>query len=235
MRFKRYMFLTLILFLTIFSISFVGATENVTYNQNTGEQSTLSMSDVDPIDGNLNTNVDSVDEADDDSLGKASEDTIDEIEIDGCLTDDNGTQLLRSSNDLEIKNVEIIGAEDGVEILGASNDEPVLGDNQYLYNDGTAQDVMDAIVRCSESNGGTVYLNGHTFSGGVTLTAGQYYSYRTGLYVSQTKNISIVNETTRLHLIRTAPAVCSCSSSRTRGYCLSAYAKRVLELLQQPT
>ena len=83
MRFKRCIFLTLMLFLTIFSISFVAASENVTYDQNTGELNTLSMSDVSPIEGTSNTlAVDSVDEASDNSLGTTSENEI-EIEKNG--------------------------------------------------------------------------------------------------------------------------------------------------------
>uniref|UniRef100_UPI00388F801F Cna B-type domain-containing protein n=1 Tax=Methanobrevibacter sp. TaxID=66852 RepID=UPI00388F801F len=173
MRFKRCMFLTLILFLTMFSVSFVGASENVAYDQNTGELNTLGMSDASPIEGTSNTlAVDSVavDSADDDSLGTASEEN--EIEINDSK--DNETKLLQSSNDVEIdddENLEILSAEKDFEILGA-NDEPVLGADQTPRGN-SMQDVMDAIIRCSESNGGTVYLNGGTYYGGATLTAGQ--------------------------------------------------------------
>ena len=100
MRFKRCMFLTLILFLTIFSISFVVASENVTYDQNTGELNTLSMSDANPFEGTSNTlAVDSIDEAGNNSLRTDSE--IDEIEIDGYK---KKTKLLLSSNNTEINN-----------------------------------------------------------------------------------------------------------------------------------
>ncbi|MBR4447767.1 Cna B-type domain-containing protein, partial [Methanobrevibacter sp.] len=177
MRFKRYLFLTLILFLTIFSISFVSASENATYNQNTGELTTLSMSDIDSIDENLKTvNLDSVEETDDSSLGKVNEDEIDEIESDDCL-DNNETQQLRSidestsvevlsaGNDLEVDNESLI-------ILGATIDEPVLGNNQYLNDgDATTERVMNAILECSRTGGGTVYLYGRTYSGTATADA----------------------------------------------------------------
>ena len=128
MRFKRCMFLTLILFLTIFSISFVVASENVTYDQNTGELNTLSMSDASPIRETSNTlAVDSIDEASYNSLGTDSEE--DEIEIDY----NNETNLLRSSNDVEIYNDDnIIGAENGKNILGAVNDLEI-DNNSLIY------------------------------------------------------------------------------------------------------
>ena len=57
------------------------ASENVTYDQNTGELNTLSMSDASPIRETSNTlAVDSIDEASYNSLGTDSEE--DEIEID---------------------------------------------------------------------------------------------------------------------------------------------------------
>ena len=148
MRFKRCIFLTLMLFLTIFSISFVAASENVTYDQNTGELNTLSMSDVDPIDGTSNTlTVDSIDEAGNNSLGTASEDEIDDS--------NNENKLLRSSNNVEIdddENLEILSAADGLEILGASDDEPVLGTDQTPQGN-SIQDVMNAIIECSRTGG----------------------------------------------------------------------------------
>ena len=143
MRFKRCMFLTLILFLTIFSISFVVASENVTYDQNTGELNTLSMSDASPIRETSNTlAVDSIDEASYNSLGTDSEE--DEIEIDY----NNETNLLRSSNDVEIYNDDnIIGAENGKNILGAVNDLEI--DNNSLIVLGAEKDleILGAIAK----------------------------------------------------------------------------------------
>ena len=169
MRFKRCMFLTLMLFLTIFSISFVCASENLTYDQSAGELS--SLSDSNPTDAS-NLNVDFIDESNDDSLDETSEN-----ESDDCLVY-NENQLLRSSNDVEIlsdKKALKLRAGNTLDILGASIDEPVLGQNQYLdyTQEATARRVMQAIVDCSNSGGGTVYLYGRTYSGTATLTAGQ--------------------------------------------------------------
>jgi hypothetical protein len=60
MKFKRYLFFTLILFLIIFSISFVSASENSTNDINLNKHSTLSISDVDMIDENLAIKSDSI-------------------------------------------------------------------------------------------------------------------------------------------------------------------------------
>ena len=144
MRFKREMFLTLILLLTIFSLSFASASEIGTYEQNTGELNSISISDIDPIDANLNNVND-----------------IDEIETDDCLTN-NGTQLLRSSNDEKDEDLEMLRAGNDVDILGASNDEPMLGDREPQGN--TIQAVFEAIRLCSEDGGGTVYLNNQTYT-----------------------------------------------------------------------
>ena len=174
------------LFLTIFSISFVCANENLTYEQNAGELS--SLSDLNPIDA-VNKNVDFNDEANDNLLAQASENENDD------LVNNNESHLLRSSNDIETENsVEMLGAANTLDILGASNeengltilgagndltilaasdDEPVLGVRDISLNGGTTQQVMQAILDCSADGGGTVYLNGGTYTGGATLTAPQ--------------------------------------------------------------
>ena len=101
------------LFLTIFSISFVCANENLTYEQNAGELS--SLSDLNPIDA-VNKNVDFNDEANDNLLAQASENENDDLV-------NNESHLLRSSNDIETENsVEMLGAANTLDILGASND-----------------------------------------------------------------------------------------------------------------
>ncbi|AMD18402.1 hypothetical protein TL18_00005 [Methanobrevibacter sp. YE315] len=182
------MFLTLILFLTIFSISLVGASENVTYDQNTGELNTLSMSDIDPIEGTLNNvNVDSVDEANNNSLGNASEN--ERNEIDGCLTNNNETQLSNNSNNLKIdgkiitsavNGKAILGASndeltnnDDLDLLGATNDEPVLG-TVYNFNTGdTINQIFDQIIRCQP--GDIIYLNGGVYrQGGYHTVTGRH-------------------------------------------------------------
>ena len=190
MRFKRCMFLTLMLFLTIFSISFVCASENLTYEQSDGELS--SLSDLNPLDAS-NVNVDLSDVANDDLLAHASEN-----ESDDCLIY-NENQLLRSSNDIETENsvemlgaantldilaasndengLTILGAGNDLTILGASNDVEILGDfnpdsipNRHRTVSGTsAQAVINAIRDLSNEGGGHLYLNGGSYSGSGTL------------------------------------------------------------------
>ena len=123
MRFKRYMFLTLMLFLTIFSISFVCANENLTY-ENAGELS--SLSDLNPIDA-VNENVDFIDEANDDLLAQTSGNENNDLV-------NNESHLLRSSNDVENENsVGKLGAANTLDILGASNDENGLEILERVY------------------------------------------------------------------------------------------------------
>uniref|UniRef100_UPI00386342BD Cna B-type domain-containing protein n=1 Tax=Methanobrevibacter sp. TaxID=66852 RepID=UPI00386342BD len=225
MRFKRCIFLTLMLFLTIFSISFVAASENVTYDQNTGELNTLSMSDVTPIEGASNTlTVDSVDETGDYSLDTASED---EIEIDS----NNENKLLRASNDVEIdddENLEILSAENDLEadneslivlgasgdlkinsdlVLGASNDEPVLG-NDVTVTGNSIQDVMNAIIECSRTGGGTVYLNGREYSGNAASITAGVSTFSTGQTIPNDytiRNVRVVggNQPNQMATLRT--------------------------------
>lgn len=188
MRFKRYMFLTLMLFLTIFSISFVCANENLTY-ENAGELS--SLSDLNPIDA-VNENVDFIDEANDDLLAQTSGNENNDLV-------NNESHLLRSSNDVEKENsveklgaantldilgasndengLEILGAGNDLTILGASNDVEILGDfnpdsipNRHRTVSGTsAQAVINAIRDLSNDGGGHLYLNGGSYSGSGTL------------------------------------------------------------------
>ncbi|WP_295590635.1 Cna B-type domain-containing protein [uncultured Methanobrevibacter sp.] len=118
------------------------ASENVTYDQNTGELNTLSMSDASPIRGTSNTlAVDSIDEADYNSLGTDSE-IDDEIEIDDY---NNETNLLRSSNDVEINNDDnIIGAENGKNILGAVNDLEIDNNSLIVLGAGNDLEILGA-------------------------------------------------------------------------------------------
>ncbi|MBQ6512810.1 MAG: hypothetical protein IJI93_09115, partial [Methanobrevibacter sp.] len=175
MRFKRHMFLTLILLLTIFSLSFASASEIGTYEQNTGELNSISISDIDPIDANLNNVND-----------------IDEIETDDCLTN-NGTQLLRSSNDEKDEDLEMLRAGNDLEILGASNDVDILTaydgptpenpiaqihfstDYWYggtFYGDRTVSNIF-AQIQYRLPNGGVIYLDGATYTGSQRQTGGR--------------------------------------------------------------
>ena len=139
MRNKRSLFFILILFLILFSTSFVSASENLTHD-NTNEMM-LSVDDSDTIENEkLNINLDSV--------SQSSVSTPDQVD-DAQNTD-------------EIENESCLTYSEKAPILGASNDEPILGADQNLYG-GTARQVMDAIIACSNSGGGTVYLNGGTY------------------------------------------------------------------------
>ena len=151
MRFKRKMFFTLILFLMIFSISFVNANE-LTQGTNTGDGSTLSASIDDSLD---DIRLDSVNISTSSKLD-LSGDVQNTDEIDYCLT--NEFQILRANNDEQI--------------LGAGT--PYV-DNTTFANGGTAQQVIERIRDLSnqygDSGGAILYLNGQTFSGGGTLQA----------------------------------------------------------------
>ncbi|MBR5502943.1 MAG: hypothetical protein IKV87_00610, partial [Methanobrevibacter sp.] len=165
MKYKRKLFSILILFLMIFSISFVSANENVTNDISTNELSTLSVSNDNTIDENLNSaNLNSVDtqntnevnsnsiensnatEFKSDSVEESSSSNLDledgtlntdEIESDDCLTKDGKVTNLRANK---------------------------LSYDMSLTN-GDAQAVMDAIQEISRNNGGTLYLNGQTYGG----------------------------------------------------------------------
>lgn len=149
MRNKRSLFFILILFLILFSTSFVSASENLTHDNtnemmlsvdsNTIENEKLDNINLDSVSQSLVSTPDQVDDAQ----------NTDEIENESCLT-----------------------YSEKAPILGASNDEPILGADQSL-NGGSVQQIMDKIVACSNSGGGTVYLNGGTYYGQASLNAGQ--------------------------------------------------------------
>ncbi|MBR3113036.1 MAG: Cna B-type domain-containing protein, partial [Methanobrevibacter sp.] len=98
------------------------------------------MSDASPIRETSNTlAVDSIDEASYNSLGTDSEE--DEIEIDY----NNETNLLRSSNDVEIYNDDnIICAENGKNILGASNDLEIDNNSLIVLGAGNDLEILGA-------------------------------------------------------------------------------------------
>jgi FKBP-type peptidyl-prolyl cis-trans isomerase len=151
MRIKRTLFFSLILFLIIFSISFASADE-LTTTDNTNELSELSVSNDISIDENINdAKIDSVEnqKANDvksnssEELSSSDKDLKDgalntnEIESDECLEDNNNGKV------------------------------PTLQANKLGLDinmtGGSAQDVMNNIVRISRSGGGTLYLNGGTY------------------------------------------------------------------------
>ena len=139
------------LFLIIFSASFVSASEDLTHGDTDGKM-TLSADSVAIEDRLSNVNLDSIDESTDSTLG-----IVDDVQ-----------------NTNEIENKSRLTFNDKAPILGVSKDEPVLGTDQHLNEgDATAARVMKAIQDCSDSNGGTVYLYGRNYTGTATLKADQ--------------------------------------------------------------
>ena len=160
MRIKRTLFFSLILFLIIFSISFASADE-LTTTDNTNELSQLSVSNDISIDENINNvqldsvenqNVNNIKSNSSEELSSSDKDLKDgalntnEIESDECLEDNNNGKV------------------------------PTLQANKLGLDinmtGGSAQDVMNNIVRISRSGGGTLYLNGGTYGGSGNITAG---------------------------------------------------------------
>jgi hypothetical protein len=102
------------------------------------------------IDENLAIKSDSINATLQSKLGQTDDaQNTDEIESDVCLT--NEAQLLRASND---------------PILGAGYDKHLDG--------GSMDNVRDAILEISANGGGTLYLNGGTYTGMSRILAGTY-------------------------------------------------------------
>jgi hypothetical protein len=139
------LFFILILVLVILSMSFVSASDNITDDSNDG--TVLSVTDDTAVEEN----------SEDVSVEKSSGSVL------GVSNDDQSDE-----NESNLTNSD-------AQVLGVSNDDSVLGNDISLtgWGSGTAQEVMDAIVACSNSGGGTVYLNGRTYTGSATLTARQ--------------------------------------------------------------
>ena len=166
MRLKRDLFFTLILFLIIFSISFVSASE-LTYDTNTDELTTLSVSDVNSIDEDLNdVKLDSVEENSNDELIDSVDDNLDESELNSI--DDTSSPSLDLEDDEqdidEIESNDCLTLNDKAQLLRASDNEEILRGDKHLSG-GTAQQVLEAIRDASNEGGGTVYLHGGTYTG----------------------------------------------------------------------
>ena len=166
MRLKRDLFFTLILFLIIFSISFVSASE-LTYDTNTDELTTLSVSDVNSIDEDLNdVKLDSVEANSNDELIDSVDDNLDESELNSI--DDTSSPSLDLEDDEqdidEIESNDCLTLNDKAQLLRASDNEEILRGDKHLSG-GTAQQVLEAIRDASNEGGGTVYLHGGTYTG----------------------------------------------------------------------
>ena len=115
MRDKRSLFFSLILFLIIFSTSFVSASENITHDDT---KMTLSADSVAIDADKLNSvDLDSIDESSDSALDQADD--------------------ARNTN--EIENESRLTLNDKAPILGVSNDEAVLGATVPNYITDTGQ------------------------------------------------------------------------------------------------
>ena len=171
MRLKRDLFFTLILFLIIFSISFVSASEDLTYDTNTDELTTLSVSDVNSIEEDLNNvKLDSVGDNSDEELIDSVDDNLDESELNSI--DDTSSPSLDLEDDEqdidEIESNDCLTLNDKAQLLRASDNEEILGANRDLYG-GTVEQVCQAIREVSNEGGGIVFLHGRTYTGSGNL------------------------------------------------------------------
>ena len=162
-------FFSLILFLIIFSISFVSASENITNDAYANElsaapvstdvQNDECISDV-SLDSEDNQNLDEVSLSSNEESSTSNTDlkdgtsNNDEIEEDVSLSNEN-------DEDSSIESDEYLPNNGKVPTLQANQ----LGADHTL-NGGSAQDVMDMIQQISREGGGTLYLNGGTYTGG---------------------------------------------------------------------
>ena len=85
------------------------------------------------------------------------------------------SQELELSSDVDqsdtINNSEKINENPSV--LGATNDEPVLGMDRHLSG-GTMDDIKKEILDISQNGGGILYLNGGNYTGSTRILAGSY-------------------------------------------------------------
>ena len=139
MRNRRNLFIIFSLFLIIFSMSIVSASDNIT--SVTNENSILSVTD-------------DVEDVGDFSVEESSDMKLESI-------DDQSKENSSEKNN------------DDSQILGATNDEPVLGVDRSL-NGGTVDDIKREILYISQNGGGTLYLNGGTYTGSSKILAGSY-------------------------------------------------------------
>ena len=162
MRLKRSLFFTLILFFMIFSVSFVNASDTSTNDLDTNESMILSTV---PEENILAENTEIISNGDSSSIGQT-----DESQNTGETENNENALILRASNDEYLANENVNDLTYGnAQILGVSNNGPVLGaPGFYIFPaiQGTYQtsEIIDKIMEFKDS-GGTIYLNGQTFTG----------------------------------------------------------------------
>lgn len=154
MRIKRYFGFSLILFIMIFSMSFAYANEINDIDSN--DLSTLSVSADSSIDEHLN----------DVSLNSVDTQASNEIKSDSNEGSSTSNADLKDdiSDADKIESDEKITNNGKVPTLRASSDEEILCYDHEISG-GSAQDVMHLIIQTSNEGGGTIYLNGGTYSG----------------------------------------------------------------------
>ena len=158
MRIKRYFGFSLILFIMIFSISFASADEISDIDSND-----LSLSVSADVDINENLNDESLNSVDD-----TVSDEINSNSKEGSSTSDVDLKDDISDSD-EIESDEGLTNNGKVPTLRASSDEEILGAMDHELHGGTASDVMNWIQQISDNGGGTLYLNGGTYTGQATM------------------------------------------------------------------
>ncbi|WP_407374826.1 right-handed parallel beta-helix repeat-containing protein, partial [Methanobrevibacter sp.] len=137
-------------------MSFASASDQLTNDTNTDALSMMSADDVEIDENFKNGKLNSID-----TLSTSLLDQADEKDNNGSvksLTDE--PQLLRANNDGRI--------------LSVSNDEQILGAYDISLSGGTMENIRDAILEISANGGGTLYLNGGTYTGASKILAGTF-------------------------------------------------------------
>ncbi|WP_296808798.1 right-handed parallel beta-helix repeat-containing protein [uncultured Methanobrevibacter sp.] len=150
MRFRGYLFFISMLFFVLFSTSFVCASEIT--QDNTSEIIALS-DDVGSVDygQSCSINSNSVDQSSDSILGLAN----------------NGQNTNEFENDSTYN-------EEPEQLRLSIDEEPILGAYDVHLSSGTVENIRDKILDISDHGGGTLYLDGGTYTGTSKILAGSY-------------------------------------------------------------
>ena len=186
MRIERKLFFTLILFLIIFSISFVSASENLTCDSNTGELTTLSVCDDTSIEYDLTKiKSDSIESNSNDGIMNSVDENLNESKL-NSIEGSSNPQLDQGNDEQDIDEIEsndCLTLNDKAQLLRASSDEEILGEGPYtkngnvitFYDDGTVSNIIDAINELNDLidfgslENEVACFDGHTFTGSGNL------------------------------------------------------------------
>ncbi|MBQ6628940.1 MAG: DUF11 domain-containing protein, partial [Methanobrevibacter sp.] len=97
-----------------------------------------------------------------------------ECEIDEILNAENGDSSNLAIEDNFYTNDKGNLADNNLNSLRASNENPVLGATDRSLDGGTMDDIKSEILYISEHGGGTLYLNGGNYTGATKILAGTY-------------------------------------------------------------